>query len=338
MMTETEVVRYWEQILTTLRQRGLLKQEQYPVADALLLPDRAIFILDMQRLGGIPREEWLDRRLWAQWRAALQGRRVIVSDRGGLAIQVARDPGPPERRQLPAVIPLTPDRIPPEPYRVCLGLARHGPVVLDIAGTHRAILIGGTSGSGKTNLIQSILLQGEAGLVDSPGARDGCAPCNAGTGGPGPGRESGHRVTGGTGRSQAQESGNRAGYREVTVVGLLWFDDDPGKTLGQKVEKAVRRYTEKFGRQPTVCYVHPSMLNGHGPVPVAGVRLAPRRSVLRDHFLVMREEDETDGRRGELPRPAPDAGGSVLDPADPGKRMQSPVSTVERVPGDGLER
>jgi hypothetical protein len=159
MMTETEVVRYWEQILTTLRQRGLLKQEQYPVADALLLPDRAIFILDMQRLGGIPREEWLDRQLWAQWRAALQGRRVIVSDRGGLAIQVARDPGPPERRRLPAVIPLTPDRIPPEPYRVCLGLARRGPVALDIAGTHRAILIGGTSGSGKTNLIQSILLQ-----------------------------------------------------------------------------------------------------------------------------------------------------------------------------------
>jgi hypothetical protein len=117
------------------------------------------------------------------------------------------------------------------------------------------------------------------------------------------------------------------------MIGLLWFDESG--PLEQRVERAVRRYTEKFGRQPTVCYVHPSMLNEHGPVPVAGVRLAPRRSVLRDHFLVMREEDET----GELPRrPAPDAGGSVLDPADPGKRMQSPVSTVERVPGDSLER
>jgi hypothetical protein len=75
------------------------------------------------------------------------------------------------------------------------------------------------------------------------------------------------------------------------MIGLLWFDDDPGKTLMQKVENAVRRYTEKFGRQPTVCYVHPSMLNGS--VSVAGVRVVPRRATLRDHFFVVREEDET---------------------------------------------
>jgi len=76
------------------------------------------------------------------------------------------------------------------------------------------------------------------------------------------------------------------------MIGLLWFDDDPGKTLGQKVEKAVMRYTEKFGHRPTVCYVHPSMLNG-GSVAVAGVRVVPRRETLRDHFFVVREEDET---------------------------------------------
>ena len=112
----------------------------------------------MQRLGGIPRERWLERDLWAQWRAALQGRRVFVSDGGGLAICVARQPGPKHKR-LPAVIHLAPDHLPDKPYHICLGHTRRGPVHLDLTGEHRAILIGGTSGGGKTNLMQSIILQ-----------------------------------------------------------------------------------------------------------------------------------------------------------------------------------
>jgi hypothetical protein len=38
-------------------------------------------------------------------------------------------------------------------------MTKHGPVILDLAGKHRAILIGGTTGAGKTNLMQSIILQ-----------------------------------------------------------------------------------------------------------------------------------------------------------------------------------
>jgi hypothetical protein len=160
-----EVVVYWRQIVSTLDQRGLLKKRPreggkvLPVADAILLPERCLFVLDMQRLGGIPRETWLDEALWNQWRAALGGRRVLVSDGGGLAIQVAREPGQRERKRLPKVIPLTPEEIPEEPYRVTLGHDRGGPVILDLAGKHRAILTGGASGSGKTNLMQSVVLQ-----------------------------------------------------------------------------------------------------------------------------------------------------------------------------------
>jgi hypothetical protein len=159
-----EVVVYWRQILGTLHQRGLLKQRTQqggvtlPVVDAILLPNRCIFVLDMQRLAGIPREEWLKPELWAQWQAALQGRRAFVSDGGGLAITVGREPRRQARRLL-AVIPLTLEDIPAEPYHVTLGQTRHGPVLLDIAGDHRAILTGGTSGSGKTNLMQSVILQ-----------------------------------------------------------------------------------------------------------------------------------------------------------------------------------
>lgn len=91
------------------------------------------------------------------------------------------------------------------------------------------------------------------------------------------------------------------------MIGLLWFDDDPGRDLKQKVGNAARRYAEKFGRRPTVCYVHPSMLSGFGPLAQGGsadgpsaislevgglhLRIVPRRSVLRHHFWLGNEED-----------------------------------------------
>lgn len=159
-----EIVTYWRAIVGTLDQRGLLRERPrrggavLPECDAYLFTDRVIYALDLQRLAGISRERWLERNLWAQWRAALQGRRVFVSDGGGLAICVARQPGEQVKR-LPKVIPLTIGQLADKPYRVTLGYSKRGPVILDLAGEHRAVLIGGTSGSGKTNLMQSIILQ-----------------------------------------------------------------------------------------------------------------------------------------------------------------------------------
>jgi hypothetical protein len=160
-----EIVGYWRGIVATLHQRGLLHDRPrqggkvLPEADAILLPDRCIFALDLHRLGGIPREDWLSHELWAQWRATLQGRRVIVSDGAGLFIQVGRRPDKRTAKRLPEVIPLDLEVLPEKDYTVTLGVTRAGPVMLDLAGDHRAILTGGTSGSGKTNLMQSIVLQ-----------------------------------------------------------------------------------------------------------------------------------------------------------------------------------
>jgi len=160
-----EIVIYWRQIIGTLHQRGLLKRRSkqggaiLPEADAYLLPDRCIFALDLQRLGGISREAWLNRQLWAQLQAAMQGRRVFVSSGGGLAITVDRQPGKRPRKRLPALIPLDLQALPDGAYTVTLGETKHGPVVLDLAGKQRAILTGGTSGSGKTTLMQSVILQ-----------------------------------------------------------------------------------------------------------------------------------------------------------------------------------
>jgi hypothetical protein len=84
------------------------------------------------------------------------------------------------------------------------------------------------------------------------------------------------------------------------MIGLLWFDDDPHRDLRQKVGSAARRYTEKFGRQPTLCYVHPSMLDGLADNGASAIsldigdlhlRVVPRRSVLRHHFWLGNEDD-----------------------------------------------
>jgi hypothetical protein len=164
-LAQREVIGYWRTILATLKQRGLLRERPaqggviVPHALAVMDPERCMFVLDMLRLGGVSRERWLDRNLWGQWRAALSGRRVVVADGYGLVIVVGRQPGPVITKRLPAVIPLTSDVIPDGPYTVCLGMDRRGPVVLDLAGNERAILCGGAPGGGKSNLMQSIILQ-----------------------------------------------------------------------------------------------------------------------------------------------------------------------------------
>lgn len=76
-------------------------------------------------------------------------------------------------------------------------------------------------------------------------------------------------------------------------VGLLWFDNDRKRELENKVGRAARHYQCKFGRQPNVCYVHPSMLDGK-PRQVGNVQVAPLPSVLQHHFFVG-VENERDG-------------------------------------------
>ncbi len=65
-------------------------------------------------------------------------------------------------------------------------------------------------------------------------------------------------------------------------IGMLWFDDSP-RPLAEKLQRAVGYYTEKYGRQPTLCLIHPSTMDGAGG-EVAGVELKSARSVMPDHF------------------------------------------------------
>ncbi len=80
--------------------------------------------------------------------------------------------------------------------------------------------------------------------------------------------------------------------------GLLWYDDDPGRDLAEKIGRATQRYQQKFGVAPDVCYVHPSALGGNGKKGqsdaslvrmVGGVSVMSKPTVLRHHFWLVRE-------------------------------------------------
>lgn len=71
-------------------------------------------------------------------------------------------------------------------------------------------------------------------------------------------------------------------------MGLLWYDSSTTE-LGAKLQKVVKRYQERFGAQPNVCYVHPGTLP-QGEVSLGGIRVRPSEHVLKHHFWVGQEQ------------------------------------------------
>lgn len=74
-------------------------------------------------------------------------------------------------------------------------------------------------------------------------------------------------------------------------IGMLWFDNDPKAELAVKVERAAAYYRNKYGRAPTICFVHPSMLGATPPPPsetgglkAGGLEIHPTRNVLPNHL------------------------------------------------------
>ena len=68
--------------------------------------------------------------------------------------------------------------------------------------------------------------------------------------------------------------------------GLLWYDDDPGRGVANKVLRAAERYQQKYGQEPTVCYVHA----GQAPESVGRIKIVVSKTVLLHHFWLGRED------------------------------------------------
>ena len=65
-------------------------------------------------------------------------------------------------------------------------------------------------------------------------------------------------------------------------IGMLWYDDDARRPIGEKVTRAVEHYKTKYGVVPTVCFVNPATLKD-GPDSAGGVQLRSARNVLVNH-------------------------------------------------------
>jgi len=71
-------------------------------------------------------------------------------------------------------------------------------------------------------------------------------------------------------------------------IGLLWYDNGNSE-LPLKVSQAVKRYRERFGVEPNVCYVPPENLP-EGEQQVAGVAVRASSRILRHHLWVGQEQ------------------------------------------------
>jgi hypothetical protein len=75
-------------------------------------------------------------------------------------------------------------------------------------------------------------------------------------------------------------------------TGMLWLNNNPKMTLEEKISQAVDYYVKKYGRQPDLCLVHPSLLASgtEDPKPVKGVTIRPYRPVLPGHIWIGLED------------------------------------------------
>ena len=73
-------------------------------------------------------------------------------------------------------------------------------------------------------------------------------------------------------------------------TGLLWYDDDPDRTLAQKIERAAVRYEQKLGERPTICLVDRKVLEEGAQLEIDGILVESSRSVLAKHLWLGRRE------------------------------------------------
>ena len=74
-------------------------------------------------------------------------------------------------------------------------------------------------------------------------------------------------------------------------IGLLWYDDDPRKTLDAKIEQAAARYHEKYGETPDACYVNPAAVAAEGKRN--GLRVVPARSIRPGYLWIGVDDKES---------------------------------------------
>ena len=68
-------------------------------------------------------------------------------------------------------------------------------------------------------------------------------------------------------------------------IGMLWFDNDPKSDVLSKVIKAAAYYRSKYGREPNLCFVHPSMIP-EAKTNAGRIAVQANSTVLPHHFWI----------------------------------------------------
>jgi hypothetical protein len=69
-------------------------------------------------------------------------------------------------------------------------------------------------------------------------------------------------------------------------TGMLWFDNSQ-TALTVKIQKAVDYYHKKYGRNPDLCLVHPSMMEkNERQLEINKLTVRPYRPVLPGHIWI----------------------------------------------------
>jgi hypothetical protein len=79
-------------------------------------------------------------------------------------------------------------------------------------------------------------------------------------------------------------------------IGMLWFDNNPKLDLPAKIQEAALYYQNKYGRQPTLCFVHPSMISDPA-TKTQGIEVKPHQMVLPNHLWLGIGEATAAGRQ-----------------------------------------
>lgn len=75
-------------------------------------------------------------------------------------------------------------------------------------------------------------------------------------------------------------------------IGMLWFDNDLKADISTKIVKAASYYRQKYGKSPTLCFIHPSMLpeaspeNGSTNLKSGNILVRTSTRVMPNHFWI----------------------------------------------------
>jgi hypothetical protein len=71
---------------------------------------------------------------------------------------------------------------------------------------------------------------------------------------------------------------------------FVWYDDNPKKAVAAKIDEAVLRYKQKFGKSPSICKLNEKtqskeLVEGQ----IAGVKVQSAKNIPQNYFWIGNE-------------------------------------------------